>query len=92
MAAELASYAQAVEADPARLAVVQERRAELARLVRAYGSEGGGPAGGYGSGGGLAAVLGWAKQAAARLAELDGDDDADRGLAEQEAELAAAVG
>jgi DNA repair protein RecN (Recombination protein N) len=38
VAAELASYAQAVEADPARLAVVQERRAALARLIRSYGS------------------------------------------------------
>src|SRR6266568_8377166 len=47
VAAELASYAQAVEADPARLALVQERRAELARLIRAYGSAEGGdhPAG-----------------------------------------------
>ena len=92
VAAELASYAQAVDADPGRLAVVQERRAELARLVRAYGSEGGGPAGGYGSGGGLAAVLGWAKQAAARLGELDGDDERISGLAEEETALAAAAG
>jgi DNA repair protein RecN (Recombination protein N) len=38
VAAELASYAQSIEADPARLAVVQERRAELARLIRLYGS------------------------------------------------------
>jgi DNA repair protein RecN (Recombination protein N) len=38
VATELASYAQSVEADPARLAAVQERRAELARLVRAYGA------------------------------------------------------
>jgi len=93
VAAELASYAQAVDADPGRLAVVQERRAELARLVRAYGAEGGsGPAGGYGSGGGLAAVLGWAKQAAARLGELDGDDERISGLAEEETALAAAAG
>jgi DNA repair protein RecN (Recombination protein N) len=91
VAAELASYAQSVEADPARLAAVQERRAELARLVRAYGSEGGyraeggyGPEGGRGSGGDLAAVLGWAKAAAARLGELDGDDDRITRLAEQE--------
>jgi DNA repair protein RecN (Recombination protein N) len=92
VAAELASYAQAVDADPGRLAVVQERRAELARLVRAYGAEGGsGPAGGYGSGGGLAAVIGWAKQAAARLGELDGDDERISGLAEEETALAAAV-
>ena len=93
VAAELASYAQAVDADPGRLAVVQERRAELARLVRAYGSEGdSGAAGGYGSGGGLAAVLGWAKQAAARLGELDGDDERISGLAEEETALAAAAG
>ena len=37
VAAELASYAQSVEADPARLAAVQDRRAELTRLIRAYG-------------------------------------------------------
>ena len=37
VAAELASYLQSVEADPARLAAVQERRAELTRLIRAYG-------------------------------------------------------
>ena len=41
VAAELASYAEAVDADPGRLAVVQERHAELARLVRAYGLESG---------------------------------------------------
>src|SRR5450755_165389 len=38
VAAELASYAQAVEADPARLAAVQERRATLGRLIRSYGT------------------------------------------------------
>ncbi len=135
VAAELASYAQGVEADPARLAIVQERRAELARLVRAYGSAGpadgttdgaegaadgaqgaaaqgtatsvspddgdlpagsagpaAGPAASAAGRGSIAAVLGWAKQAAARLAELDGADDKIAGLAEQEAALAAAVG
>jgi DNA repair protein RecN (Recombination protein N) len=87
VAAELASYAQAVEADPARLAAVQERRAELARLVRAYG-----PADSpHGPPGSIAAVLGWAKYAAARLGELDSADDRIAGLAEQEAALAAAV-
>ena len=34
MAAELASYIQSIDADPARLAVVQERRAALNQLVR----------------------------------------------------------
>jgi DNA repair protein RecN (Recombination protein N) len=35
--AELASYVQSVEADPARLAAVQQRRADLTRLIRSYG-------------------------------------------------------
>src|SRR5258708_2688275 len=64
VAAELASYAQSVEDDPVRLAVVQERRAELARLIRSYGSGLPGPASG-GTGGDLAAVLAVAKLASA---------------------------
>jgi DNA repair protein RecN (Recombination protein N) len=87
VAAELASYVESVEADPVRLAVVQERRAELTRLIRSYGTGlAGGPAGGE-----LAAVLAWAKSAGVRLAELDGDEDKIGGLAQQEAELAATV-
>jgi len=43
VAAELASYVQSVDADPARLAAVQERRSALGRLIRAYGY--GGPYG-----------------------------------------------
>ena len=38
VAGELASYTESLDADPARLAAVQERRAALNRLVRAYGS------------------------------------------------------
>ncbi len=87
VATELASYAQAVEADPARLAAVQERRAELTRLVRSYGAGlADGPAGGD-----LAAVLAWAKAASSRLAELDSDEDRITALAQQEAELATTV-
>ena len=37
VAADLASYVESLDSDPARLAAVQERRAELTRLVRAYG-------------------------------------------------------
>src|SRR5215468_945163 len=37
IATELASYVESLDSDPARLAVVQERRAELNRLIRAYG-------------------------------------------------------
>jgi DNA repair protein RecN (Recombination protein N) len=134
VATELASYAQSIEADPARLAAVQERRAELARLVRAYGSgalpgpvpaperAGAGPAGGRAAadsaaadsapepglagqpeagsaaadaaelpGGDLAAVLRWAKAAAARVGDLDNDDDKIAALTSQAADLAAAV-
>ena len=87
VAAELASYVQSVEADPMRLAVVQERRAELSRLVRAYGAS----ATAESPGGDLAAVLAWAKSASARLAELDNDDERISSLASQEAELAASV-
>ena len=67
--ADLASYATTVETDPARLAVVQDRRAELTRLVRKYAEE---PAA---DGDGAAAVLAWAQQAAARVTTLEGDDD-----------------
>jgi DNA repair protein RecN (Recombination protein N) len=151
-AAELASYADSIEADPARLAVVQDRRAELTRLVRAYGSasipqpagrqmttaisdngapvadpgplskpallvgadEGAGPDGApgedeAGSNGpegtdpdrnavyhrgpdpDLSAVLAWAKGAAARLQELESDDDRIAGLELADSELAGTV-
>jgi DNA repair protein RecN (Recombination protein N) len=40
VAGELASYIQSVDADPGRLAAVQERRAALGRLIRAYGPGG----------------------------------------------------
>ena len=133
VAAELASYAQSVEADPARLAAVQDRRAVLARLIRSYGAAevappGGSPAdgardaglakqagggavaretggggiaadgrnGGAGpqedSAGGLGGVLSWAKLAAARLGELDSDDDRIAVLVSEEDGVAATLG
>jgi DNA repair protein RecN (Recombination protein N) len=90
--AELASYVQSVDSDPIRLAAVQERRAVLTRLIRAYGT-GGPPAGTEAEPGvpDLAAVLTWARRAGSRLAELDGDDDKITGLAEDEAKLAESV-
>jgi DNA repair protein RecN (Recombination protein N) len=106
VATELASYAESVEADPVRLAAVQERRAVLGRLIREFGSAAGtGGAAGSGSaadsdsaaepaaavGGGVSAVLSWAKQAGARLGDLDGDDARISELAEEEAALAATV-
>ena len=40
VAGELASYVQSLDADPARLAAVQERRAALSRIIRLYGPGG----------------------------------------------------
>ena len=85
VAADLASYTESLDSDPARLAAVQERRATLGRLTRAYG-------GGSPNTADLAGVLDWAKQAGARLAELEGDTDKITALAEEEAELAMQVG
>ncbi|MEU9013929.1 DNA repair protein RecN [Streptomyces sp. NPDC048479] len=65
VAGELAGYADNLDADPLRLAAVEERRAALTGLTRKYG----------GTGEGIAAVLAWAEEGAGRLTELDGDDD-----------------
>ncbi|MGX1761627.1 DNA repair protein RecN [Streptomyces lydicus] len=62
VAGELASYADGLDADPLRLAAVEERRAALNHLTRKYGQD-------------IAAVLSWSEESAARLAELDGDDE-----------------
>src|SRR5580658_4623653 len=91
VAAELASYADSIEADPARLAVVQDRRAELTRLIRQYGSPASPAEPAAATRSDLGVVLAWAKTGAARLAELDGDDDKIASLEAHEAELAAAV-
>src|SRR4051794_37686330 len=62
VAAECASYAGNVEADPVRLAAVEERRAVLAALARTHGGD-------------VDGVLAWAAEASPRLLELDGDQD-----------------
>jgi DNA repair protein RecN (Recombination protein N) len=62
LAADVASYASAVESDPARLATVSERRAALTALTRKYGET-------------VDEVLAWAETSAARLLELDGTDE-----------------
>jgi DNA repair protein RecN (Recombination protein N) len=74
VAGELAGYADGLDADPLRLAAVEERRAVLAHLIRKYGDP-------EKPGGGCAGVLAWSERGAARLAELDGDDDRIGGLA-----------
>ncbi|WP_055531277.1 DNA repair protein RecN [Streptomyces graminilatus] len=61
-AGDLAGYADDLDADPLRLAAVEERRAALTALTRKYGSD-------------VAGVLAWAEEGSARLLELDGDDE-----------------
>jgi len=65
LAGELSSYAADVDTDPARLAVVSERRSLLTSLVRKYGADQGT----------VDEVLDWAKRSAVRLEELDGSDE-----------------
>ncbi|MFZ2502004.1 MAG: DNA repair protein RecN, partial [Nocardioides sp.] len=62
ISADLSSYAASVESDPARLAAVSNRRAELGGLTRKYGDT-------------VAEVLAWAENSAARLLVLEGADD-----------------
>jgi DNA repair protein RecN (Recombination protein N) len=111
VAGELASYVQSIDADPARLAAVQDRRAALSRIIRLYGPGGvsahinGSPVpvdpGDWVKPDAAAepepepddttVVLDWARRAAARVGELDNDDDRIAALTAQEAELAAHV-
>ncbi|MFD5519377.1 DNA repair protein RecN [Streptomyces sp. NPDC127066] len=62
VAGELAGYADDLDADPLRLAAVEERRAALTQLTRKYGED-------------IDAVIAWAERSSERLTELDGDDD-----------------
>lgn len=62
VAGELAGYADNLDSDPLRLAAVEERRAALTGLTRKYGQD-------------IAEVLAWAQENAARLTELEGDDE-----------------
>jgi DNA repair protein RecN (Recombination protein N) len=81
VATELASYGERLDADPARLAAVEERRAALKSLVRKYG----------GTGGSLEEVLGWAADAEQRLSTLDVSEDALAALAAERDGAAAAA-
>ena len=62
LASDLASYVSDVDVDPARLAAVQQRRADLADLTRKYGDT-------------VDEVLAWATEAAQTLTDLVGADD-----------------
>ena len=93
LGADVSSYASAIETDPARLAVVQERRAAVTRLVRKYAVDAAtGGTGGTGIADGADEVLGWAERAAARLAALDGDDERVTALRDRRDALLAELG
>lgn len=59
---DLTGYLADIDLDPGRHAWVQQRRAAIADLTRVYGDD-------------VDAVLDWAREAAARVADLDGTDD-----------------
>lgn len=62
LASELNAYGETLEADPARLAAVQERRAALVPLIRKYGPD-------------LSDVIAWVATAQTRLDAVAGTDD-----------------
>lgn len=62
LAVDIAAYAAGVETDPARLAQVSQRRADLSALTRKYGES-------------IDDVLLWSQTAAERLLTLDSDDE-----------------
>jgi DNA repair protein RecN (Recombination protein N) len=62
VAIELSGYLDGLDADPARLAAVHERRAALRSLTRKYAED-------------VDGVLAWANRARAQLAHLDVSDD-----------------
>jgi len=62
VSAELSSYLDALDADPARLEVLYERRAALRGLTRKYADD-------------VDGVIAWADRAKVRLSELDTSDE-----------------
>jgi DNA repair protein RecN (Recombination protein N) len=76
VAADVASYASGLETDPARLAVVSERRAALTALTRKYGET-------------VDEVLAWAQASAERLLDLDNSEGRAEELRQQRADLRA---
>ncbi|MEV0330525.1 DNA repair protein RecN [Micromonospora echinospora] len=62
VSAELSAYLAALDADPARLQTIYERRAALRTLTRKYADD-------------VDGVVAWAERARTRLADLDTSDD-----------------
>lgn len=74
LAGDLASYLDALEAQPGRLEWIAERRAGLAGLTRKYGDT-------------VDEVIAWSAEAAQRLVALESSDDQITELAERETAL-----
>ncbi|GMA39982.1 DNA repair protein RecN [Mobilicoccus caccae] len=73
---DLGTYLAGLDVDPARLAEVENRRAELTRTTRAYGDS-------------VDEALAWGQRAAARLDELENAHERAAGLAGRVGELLA---
>ncbi|MEV0396941.1 DNA repair protein RecN [Polymorphospora rubra] len=78
VAAELSSYLDSLDADPARLQAVYERRAVLRGLTRKYADD-------------VDGVVAWAERARTRLSELDSSDDVLEELERERVRLSAEV-
>jgi DNA repair protein RecN (Recombination protein N) len=79
VSAELSAYLDALDADPARLEGIHERRATLRGLTRKYAED-------------VDGVLAWADDARARLAALDTSDELLEELDRERQRLEATVG
>ncbi|WP_306209663.1 DNA repair protein RecN [Actinoplanes sp. RD1] len=78
VASELSAYLSALDADPARLEAIYERRAALRALTRKYADD-------------VEGVIAWAEHARTRLAALDTSDELLEELDKERLRLAAQV-
>ncbi|MEU4244990.1 DNA repair protein RecN [Actinoplanes sp. NPDC026619] len=79
VSAELSAYLMSLDADPARLEQIYERRAELRGLTRKYADD-------------VDGVIAWAEEARTKLAVLDTSDELLEELDRERQRLAAQVG
>ncbi|GIM96335.1 DNA repair protein RecN [Paractinoplanes toevensis] len=79
VSAELSAYLMSLDADPARLEQIYERRAELRGLTRKYADD-------------VDGVIAWAEEARTKLAVLDTSDEVLEELDKERQRLAAQVG
>lgn len=79
VASELSAYLSSLDADPARLEQIYERRAELRGLTRKYADD-------------VDGVIAWAENARARLTALDTSDELLEELDKERQRLSAQVG